>query len=167
MKIFLLCIILCCCIFVGLKIKEHFARRQKFYYNFCAFCETIQTKISFDNAKINLIIIDEINLTTNKDFKVFLTSFLNYVTNEISETDLKDMFLENFLFLKNAEQQEYLAFITTFGSFSKDEELNNISNYLLRFKKRLEEIKSKNEKYSNLYLKLFIIFGLMFFIVFI
>ena len=77
MKVFLLCLVLGCCILIGLKIKEYFKRRQIFYQNFCVFCEKLQNKISFSNTKIKLIILEEIDVTVNQDFKNFLVLFLD------------------------------------------------------------------------------------------
>lgn len=167
MKIFLLCIVLCCCTLLGFKIKEYFKRRQCFYQNFCSFCERLQNKISFNNQKINLILQEEIEQATDKDFKKFLIIYLDYIKNSLNKDEFKQKLFKELCFLNKDEQIDFLSFLTNFGGLSKEEELGNISNYLLKFKNKLEEIKNKNEKFSNLYFKLFLILGLTIFVIFI
>lgn len=167
MRLFLLLVIFCCCVLVGIKIKEYFKRRQYFYQNFCNFCETLQNKISFNNQKINLILQEEIDSVGNTDFKKFLLLFLEYTNNQLSTDGFKQQFYKNFNFLNRDEQQEYFSFLVKFGTLSKEEELSNVTNYLLKFNKQLEEIKQSNLKYSNFYFKLFLILGLTFIVIFI
>lgn len=167
MKIFLLCVILSCCILIGFKIKEYFKRRQNFYQNFCLFCERLQNKISYNNQKIKLILQEELEVVMDKDFKIFLLFYLDYNKNILSKEEFKQKLFKQFSFLNKDERQELFLFLVGFGRLSKEEELGNVSNYLLKFKKKLEESKIKNEKYSNLYFKLFLILGLTIFVIFI
>ena len=166
-KIFLLCVIFCCCVLVGLKIKEYLKRRLKFYKNFCSFCETLKNKISFSNDKIASILIEQLQETNDVDFKKFLKVYLDYIQSNISKLEFQKKLSREICFLNKDEQTEVFTFLFNLGSFSKDEEISTISNYLTKISVKIIDLNLKYVKFSNLYLKLFIILGLMLFVIFI
>ena len=167
MKLFLLFIVLICCFLIGFKIKNYFTARKTFFENLIIFCQNLKNKISYQNEKLELLIKEESNFNNNKIFGEFLKVYSSYVKQSLNQIDFKNKLIQQLTFLKEEEINTIFNFVIKIGIGFQDEELENITNFENWSKKHLENITSFNKKFANLYLKLFLILGVMIFIIFI
>lgn len=166
MKFLLLILIFICFVLIGILIKNYFLRCKIFYENLYMFCNVLNLEISFKNEKLNLIIKNNTNKFSD-GFVEILKIFNDFLNNKLTKKNCEKQIVKKLNFLSNEEISLFLAFVFSLGEKSKEEELELILN----FKKEIEERKQKsifnNKRYSNLYFKLFLIVGLMIFIIFI
>lgn len=167
MKYFLLTVVIICCFLIGFKLRSYFQNRKIFFEKLTSFCQKLKTKISFQNEKMNLIIEQEIYSCNSKDFQTFLNIFKEYLQQEISKEELRKKLDKNLLFLKSEEIDTIYSLLINLGGYYQDEELEQISNFEEWLNGVLNDIMSFNKKFLNVYFKLFIILGVMIFIIFI
>lgn len=165
MKVFLLFVIFFCCLLIGFSIKTYFKKRKNFYDNSVKFCEKVLSDISFKNEKLQLIINNSI-AEFNDEFYDALFNFNLYLSNKISKTSFQNWFNKKLYFLSSYEKSNFLNFIFSLGSQTKDEEIEKILNYKELLKSLKDEVNKKNRKYSGLYFKLFVVLGLTICIIF-
>lgn len=167
MKIFLLIIVLICCILVAFKIKNYFKDRKVFFENLITFCQNIKNKISYQNEKLGLMIKDELNSNYDKGFLEFLKEFQKYINQDIDKNNLKIVLAKKLNFLKDNEIDALFNYILKIGNSFQEEEIEHIIYFEKWANHQLEKINSFNSRFASLYFKLFVILGILIFIIFI
>lgn len=164
MKIFLLSIIFLCCVIIGVKIFNYYSKRKEFYNQLCIFCEKSKIFISYSQEKLGNIINFK-NCDFKNDFYNFLLFYEKYLNNQISLEEFKNYNELNFL--SNEEKSEVLNFFSGLGNMTREEEIEKIELSNIRFLNSKNSAFDEHKKFSMLYVKLFIIIGFAFVIIFI
>ncbi len=162
-KIFLLCVVLVCCISIGIKISKHYAIRERFYKDLCDYFKEYKLKVSYSKQKI-LEIIDT-SRNYGKEFSHFLMEYKRYITCEIDETLLTKC--NSLYFLNVEERKEVVDMFLSLGTMSKEEEMEKSRAGEIINSEKYNKCKIEKSKFSSLYVKLFIILALFIFIIFI
>lgn len=162
-KILLLITIFVCCILIGIGIKNYYKRRKRFYSDLVFFCENCKIYISFAHTKLEEI-VNRISCEVGQDFEKLLKNYLKYMTNQMDRQVFCDSKIN---FLTPKERNEIINFLLKLGEFDKQEELERIDANRLVFEAIKDKVVQDCNKFSSLYLKLFVILGLTFVIIFI
>lgn len=163
MKFFLLIVVVLCCILIGILIKNHYKRRYDFYNDLCSFCDDTKVMISYTQDKLEEI-ISKYMVRCKKDFNKFLKNYQKFLKNEISKEEFI-LFKDN-NFLKPNEKEDISNFFLELGKMAKEEEVEKLILSKLKFEDRKKILDEENKKYSNMYLKLFVVLGFALFIIF-
>ena len=159
MRLFLIIIVLFCSILIGIKIKNYFIKREKFFLEVVKLAEIISNEISYRSEKL-ILIIEKCFNNFDSSLNACLATFRDYLKNIISKQELKNKIKKELNFLNDDEVNLFFNFLFSLGEQTKEEEIINILNYKKRICNFYDDAKIKNNKYSNLYLKLFIVLGL-------
>lgn len=144
-------LIFCFVCILGVVLYRKTLKRLNFYKDFCVFCGSLETHISFFQNKI----YDIIKLQNFKsDFQNILNDFLK--KEEIVFVQIN--------FLSEQEKQEICLFFKKLGRTNAQNEQNEIKKYEQNLNKKIDDIKNVELKKSKLKLSLFIMFGLFVFI---
>ena len=165
MKSFILVIVLVCCFFIGYYIKKYYYLKKEFYKNLCMFIESLINNINFNNKKLNIFVSSEKDKLKGY-FNNFLEIYEDYLTNRTTKEKFFLNFKKIFYFLNLQELNEVFAFLVCIGEKTKEEEIEFLNNNLIRLKEKSIKTKQSYDKYANLFLKLFIILGILIFIIF-
>ena len=101
------------------------------------------------------------------DFIIFIKEYCNFFNGDIDFINFRKKTIKNFYYLNEFEKTQFLEFIYNLGSQTKDEEIEKINNYITEVIALKEESTNKKRVYGGLYLKLFVLLGFLFFIIFI
>lgn len=143
-------LIFCFVCVLGVIFYRKTLKRLNFYKDFCCFCQSLETQISFFQNKI----YDIIKLQSFKsDFQNILNNFLKKETN-----------FGEIKFLSEQEKQEVFLFFNKLGRTNAQNEQKEIQKFEQNLNKKIEEIKNVELKKSKLKLNLFIMFALFVFI---
>lgn len=168
MKIILLAIVLICCFIIAIKIKSFFLIKHTFFKKLLFFCQNMQNSISYQKEKIVCIIDKEFNFNkSDKNFRVFLGILKRYFNCDLTRDEFKKILTQDLFFLNSIDIDVIYNFFISFGNSFQEEELNKINNFKHYLNSCLIKSDEFNKKYVSLYFKLFIIFGIMLFIIFI
>ncbi len=166
MKNFLLIIVFICCVSIGVLIKNFYKKRKIFYCDLKLFCDNLINEISYNDEKLELILLKNTNLY-NKDFTILLSNFHLFITNKINAKVFNENIKNNLYFLTENERKFIFNFFYKLGGLTKEEEIYRVNNLKHEVEKIKNETFEKYKKFSNLYLKLFIILGMVIVIFFI
>ncbi|MBQ9792608.1 MAG: hypothetical protein IJW32_02540 [Clostridia bacterium] len=166
MKIFLIIVIILCCVLIGINIKRYFLKRNQFYENLSIFCENLLNEICFNNQKLPLIIENNFG-NFNEDFNKLLIFFNELLLDKISKEEFKKKIHKIFSYLNKNEINNFIKFLFSIGTQMKEEEIDKVKNFINFIKIPFNTEREKFKKYSNLYFKLFVALGLVFAIIFI
>ena len=163
MKLLLLSTIFVCCVLIGLYIKQYFVSKQYFYYDLLSFCDYIKLNISSSKQKLSTIIAKHKD-NYHKDFSMLLDNYIEYIRGTISQQEFNKV---NIKPLNEEEGQEVKYFLSDLGGLLREEEIENIALKRNVFESKHICCQQNTSKYSSVILKLFIMLGLVFFIIFI
>ena len=163
MKLLLLSTIFVCCVLIGLYIKQYFVSKQNFYYDLMSFCDYIKLNISSSKQKLSAIIVARKD-NYHKDFSMLLDNYMEYIRGTISQQEFNKV---NIKPLNEEEGQEVKCFLLNLGGLLREEEIENIALKRSIFESKCISCQQNTSKYSSVILKLFIMLGLVFFIIFI
>ena len=163
LKIFLLIVVLLCSFLAGQVITKHFYTRQKFYSSLCTFCENLNLKISYSKSKLEDIVKSQMERESG-EFVKLLGKYLAFIKNEESKEEFMNYKIR---FLSNSERELVLDFFASLGEMAKEEEIEKISYHKKAFDKTSEECTESTKKFSSLYFKLCMVFGLFLVVIFI
>jgi len=130
------------------------------------FCDYVINNISASNEKINIILDKNYNLY-KRDFSRVLNFYKAYLKKEIQFDEFLVKTKSNLLFLDSEEKNNVISFFKNLGFLTKDEEIANITNKRIYWNAKLNYFVNTKKKNGELYFKLFIILGLVLFIIFI
>lgn len=165
MKSFVLGVVLICCFLIGIFIKKYYFLRKEFYKNLNLFVENLINNINYDNKKLNIYVLSEIE-SSGSTYKKFLELFYAYLNNNTSKKKFYLEFKKTFYFLNTEETNNIVIFLTNIGGKTKEEEIEFLKNNLTRFKEKSNKTYENYNKFANLFLKLFIVLGFIIFIIF-
>lgn len=148
---------------MGLLISKYFHTRQKFFRELCQFCENLNLKISYSKTKLEEIIKKEMQ-NASEEFALFLEQYLRFLMGEIAK---EDFFCVKTRFLSSEERDGVFNFFASLGEMAKEEEMEKISFHKKTFEKISGECDKSTKKFSSLYFKLCIVFGLFLVVIFI
>lgn len=159
-KLFLLITIFVCCVLIGVLFSKFFKRKRDFYLDLVSFCDSAKLNISYSRLKLSEIIDNNFQNYSN-DFKNFLNE---YQRNIICDKEkLKDLIN----FLDKSSSDEIVDFFCSIGKMTKDEEIENFEINNKRFIQKKDMAIENYNKYSSLFIKLFVVCGLMLVIIFV
>ena len=164
MKIVLLITVFSCCLAVGIHISRYYKRRKVFYTDLCDFIDSTKLSISYSQSKLGEI-VGKVKNSYNLDFKLFLSSFQKYLSGKITLDEFK--MSEELNFLSVSERFEVIDLFSVLGNMAKEEEMERLEKSSKKYEQIKEKVILDNKKFSGLYLKLFIVLGIAFVIIFI
>lgn len=141
---------------IGYGFSYYYIQRKKFFDSLVFFIQNMKNDINFSQDKLIEIIDRNLNVVTNKDLNTLLCNYKNLI---ISNIDKRKLFC-NINFLKENEKEIIFIFFKGLGKtdvFNQIELLDKFSNKLTEF---YSNATHESKKYSSLYLKLGILFGL-------
>ena len=158
-KIILLITILVACVLIGLGISNYYKKRKVFFGDLLQFCEELLNEVNFMQTKLM-----EMTVKSDGRYKSSLNDVLKgyqqYLANRTSFDAFKNNSNDFVNFLKEEEQDQFFEFLKGIGGLDVENESNNIRNYIIAFKRRVEDAESEHKKYYGLYIKMSVIAGL-------
>lgn len=164
MKIILLIIVFSCSLIIGILISKYFKRRQEFYLDLCSYFEITKLSISYSQSKL-IEIISKNKAGFHTDFYLFLSHFEQFLLKNIETSEFKAY--DKLNFLDREEREEIFNFFSSLGEMAKEEEIERLEINNKKFSDKKDKSIFEYKKFSSLYLKLFIILGITFVIIFI
>jgi len=158
-KELLLISILAACVLIGLGISNYYRKRKIFYADTLQFCEELLNEVNFMQTKL-------INMAAKSAGKYksalddILAGYQKYLNNQVSFEEFKIGGTKFTNFLSDDERDQLFEFLKSVGGLDVENESNNIRNYIIAFKRRVEDSIGEHKKYYGLYIKMSIIVGL-------
>ena len=100
--------------YVGVILAKKYIRKENFYIDLLAFCNTTFTEINFTQNKLKKIIEQNINYY-KKDFKLFLSLYKKCLDGEVSKKNFGEVVHNNFEFLTEQEINKIVSFFINIG----------------------------------------------------
>ncbi|MBR2871434.1 MAG: hypothetical protein IKB98_08720 [Clostridia bacterium] len=136
--------------FIGYKMSEKYVKRKCFYNDLFAFNQVLKTEVSFSHNSIKKII---------KERKT------NVVTDYLNEAILKENTNLNVSFLNEEENAFLQSYVKSIGKSDRESQLEILSVYEMKIKKKLDFADEEFKKYKKLYPKLGFLIGLIILVV--
>lgn len=144
--------------YVGVILAKKYIRKENFYIDLLAFCNTTFTEINFTQNKLKKIIEQNINYY-KKDFKLFLSLYKKCLDGEVSKKNFGEVVHNNFEFLTEQEINKIVSFFINIGRVDADNELNNLDIFKKDIKGTLDTASIKKKQYVPMIIKLSILIG--------
>lgn len=158
-KYALMVLVLGCFGYIGMGIGKYYFKKQVFYENLIDFCNLLLSEISF--LKSDLIsVCKRVSLNTNTEFSNVLIAYVSKLTDEKSEDDVFNKYLDK-LFLTKNEVYYLKGFFNSLGKTGINEQIDLVNYYLNVFNQHLKDSTKNNEKYAPLFKKMGWIVGLL------
>ena len=159
MKIVFLCLIICCCTYIGYGFSTYYRKRLRFFKDACDFASKLIVEINFSKTNLKNIIANSLNVY-GSDFKFVLNNFSSYLSKEVDSLTSDFLLKKNFN-LGSEDKQTLFLFFKSLGRYDAENQILEIEN----FKNKLEDVKKQCEveckKYSSLYIKLGLMLGIL------
>ena len=145
--------------YIGIVLAKKYIRKENFYIDLLAFCNTTFTEINFTQNKLKKIIEQNINYY-KKDFKLFLNLYKRYLDGEVNKENLDNAVCKNFEFLTEQEIKKIVTFFINIGKVDADNELNNLDIFKKDIKGTLDDASTKKRQFVPMIIKLSILVGI-------
>lgn len=159
MKILLLCLIVTCCTYIGYGLSSYYRKRLKIFRDCHSFSNKLIVEINFAKNNLKEIIKSSIN-SYSSDFKSVLNGYLNYLNSDAKVLATEQLFKKN-NFLSDDEKQTIFLFFKSLGRYDAENQILEIEHFKQKFESMCESAESENKKYSSLYIKLGLMFGIL------
>lgn len=163
MKFFLIGIVFVCFVMIGINIGVYYKKRRDFYVSLYDFCVYASSEISFALRKTNEIVAMR-KKVCKKEFFEYLTLYEEFLNGRISKDEFCDN--KNLSFLTHEELNEIDGAFLSFGQMNIEEELEKLNYCKKNFSIKKEFCLENYKKYKALYIKLFVLLGLIMVVVF-
>ena len=150
MNIYFGVIILVLCSFVGYRLSVRFTERRKFFTDFYNFNEKMINEISF--TKKSLTSICNLSEEKKSDFQINILKAINNEKYVLPK------------YLKKNDKHIFDEFSTELGQSDKQSQINFLSAKRAEISDIKSECEAEETKYKKLYIKLGVLFGLIFLI---
>ncbi len=158
MKTILLSAVFIIPVYVGFVFSKKYVKKSNFYNGLMGFCNSAINEINFCHTRLKELIDNNMSIA-NVEYKKFLILYKSYLTEGKGRETFGNEIRENFNYLTNDEIDKIVSFFCNLGNRDVDSELSNINNYLSTFDTYNKVAEENKKKYSPMYIKLGILFG--------
>lgn len=159
MKILLLCLIVTCCTYIGYGLSSYYRKRHKIFRDCHSFANKLIVEINFAKNNLKEIITNSIN-SYSSDFKGILNGYLNYLNSDAKILNDEQLFKKNSM-LSQDEKQTIFLFFKSLGRYDAQSQIIEIEHFQQKFEQLEKSADAENKKYSALYIKLGLLFGVL------
>ena len=135
------------CSFVGIKIRQQFSKREKFYHDLSSFCLFLREQINFSKAPLPQI-AEKFQLNCSKDFAQVLDGLKGGINGEYPK------------YLKEKGKVEIKSFFDRLGKSDLDSQLRLIDEHKRKIDFVYETAKNDKKKKGELGYKLSLMAGI-------
>ncbi len=157
MKIALLVILFCVCVFVGYLFSLKYKKRQKFFSSLIMLAEKLDVDINYSRERLKKL-IQEFDLVQRKNLLGIEANYINYLEGD-EELTSENLF-KNITVLKASERDMIYLFFKNLGRSDVENQTKEIRNYIKRFEEQSQVCDTENKKYGTLCTKFGLIVGL-------
>ena len=151
--IIIVCAFLGC--IIGVTLTTKYKKRYLFYKELNEFFSFVKHSISFSQK-----LLGDITLEFFENRKKNLFNYQNYL-DFLNSKSLKSCFdMEDCDFLKNEEKKDVVEYFNQLGKLNLKEEVEKIQTIISAISICKEEKQADFKKYSNIFIKLGLLFGL-------
>ncbi|MGN0798682.1 MAG: hypothetical protein ACI4L7_03895 [Christensenellales bacterium] len=162
MKYLLIFVCIVCCIMAGLLCGRYLKKRAKFYSDLCLFCEELMLEI---RGKLQTLpnFVSTHKGMFGKEFSIVLDKYEKWLAGKIEQKDFFDIEIS---FLSGNENKDVCEFLMGLGNFLTEEELAKLEVNKSKFQQKSKTCDESKSKFYGTYMKLFVVAGVMFAIIF-
>lgn len=144
MRVLLYILIISLTTYLGYLYNKKYENRYVFYKNYNDFLVKFSNSISFSNEKMKIFL--------EKNSSKFYDDILKF------KEDKKEL---KYSYLNEIENKDFNDFLLNLGKGDSDSQLNFLKSKEKEVFDKMNESKTENEKYKNLFVKLGFLFGLI------
>jgi len=163
MKYIILLGIVFICGYIGYGLSLYYSNRLKFFKNLELLFEKLSLEINFSQHKLISIMQDF--TTTNKDVLKVINNYIGCLNNNMKLTN--DLLFKDMKILNEEEKNILNLFFFSLGKLDVANQIKQLKGQKEQIKQFYLKAEQEAQKYVPLYMKLGIIFGLAFALIFI
>ena len=146
------------CSYMGFALSKYYINRKKFFVELNLFLNSMNLDISFNQEKLEILLEKNIQSINLKELKTLINNYLSCLKQKQSVEGEK--LFDGITLLKKGEKEYLLNFFKGLGRFDCENQAKEFEKYFKVIESSIEETSKEAYKYSSLYIKLGIIFGL-------
>ena len=162
MKYLLIVVCVVCCIMAGLLCGKHLKKKARFYSDLCLFCEDLMLEIKGKLQTLPNFVSTHKNMF-GKEFSIVLDKYEDYLSGKIEQKEFFDLEISS---LSSNEVKDVCVFLLGLGNFLTEEELAKLQVNKSKFQLKSKACDESKNKFYGTYMKLFVVAGVAFAIIF-
>ena len=162
MKYLLIVVCVVCCIMAGLLCGKHLKKKARFYSDLCLFCEDLMLEIKGKLQTLPNFVSTHKNMF-GKEFSLVLDKYEDYLSGKIEQKEFFDLEISS---LSSNEVKDVCVFLLGLGNFLTEEELAKLQVNKSKFQLKSKACDESKNKFYGTYMKLFVVAGVAFAIIF-
>lgn len=162
MKYLLIIVCVVCCIMAGLLCGKHLKKKARFYSDLCLFCEDLILEIKGKLQTLPNFVSTHKNMF-GKEFSIVLDKYEDYLSGKIEQKEFFDLEISS---LSSNEVKDVCVFLMGLGNFLTEEELAKLQVNKSKFQLKSKACDESKNKFYGTYMKLFVVAGVAFAIIF-
>lgn len=162
MKYLLIVVCVVCCIMAGLLCGRHLKKKARFYSDLCLFCEDLMLEIKGKLQTLPNFVSTHKNMF-GKEFSLVLDKYEDYLSGKIEQKEFFDLEISS---LSSNEVKDVCVFLMGLGNFLTEEELAKLQVNKSKFQLKSKACDENKNKFYGTYMKLFVVAGVAFAIIF-
>ncbi len=162
MKYLLIVVCVVCCIMAGLLCGKHLKKKARFYSDLCLFCEDLMLEIKGKLQTLPNFVSTHKNMF-GKEFSLVLDKYEDYLSGKIEQKEFFDLEISS---LSSNEVKDVCVFLMGLGNFLTEEELAKLQVNKSKFQLKSKACDESKNKFYGTYMKLFVVAGIAFAIIF-
>ncbi len=162
MKYLLIVVCVVCCIMAGLLCGKHLKKKARFYSDLCLFCEDLMLEIKGKLQTLPNFVSTHKNMF-GKEFSLVLDKYEDYLSGKIEQKEFFDLEISS---LSSNEVKDVCVFLMGLGNFLTEEELAKLQVNKSKFQLKSKACDESKNKFYGTYMKLFVVAGVAFAIIF-
>ena len=162
MKYLLIVVCVVCCIMAGLLCGKHLKKKARFYSDLCLFCEDLMLEIKGKLQTLPNFVSTHKNMF-GKEFSIVLDKYEDYLSGKIEQKEFFDLEISS---LSSNEIKDVCVFLMGLGNFLTEEELAKLQVNKSKFQLKSKACDESKNKFYGTYMKLFVVAGVAFAIIF-
>ncbi len=162
MKYLLIVVCVVCCIMAGLLCGKYLKKKARFYSDLCLFCEDLMLEIKGKLQTLPNFVSTHKNMF-GKEFSIVLDKYEDYLSGKIEQKEFFDLEISS---LSSNEVKDVCVFLLGLGNFLTEEELAKLQVNKSKFQLKSKACDESKNKFYGTYMKLFVVAGVAFAIIF-
>ncbi len=162
MKYLLIIVCVVCCIMAGLLCGKYLKKKARFYSDLCLFCEDLMLEIKGKLQTLPNFVSTHKNMF-GKEFSIVLDKYEDYLSGKIEQKEFFDLEISS---LSSNEVKDVCVFLLGLGNFLTEEELTKLQVNKSKFQLKSKACDESKNKFYGTYMKLFVVAGVAFAIIF-
>lgn len=165
-RLFLILVVLICCILIGCFISNYYKKRNIFFAELLSFTQFLKTHVKHGNEKL-AVVINRFSLSDSDNFNNLIFKYELFIDNKLDKIEFESFINNNLLFLKDKEKKTVFNFFITLGNFDEDCELTNLEVFEKNLENLVKFTTNESNKFSPFAIKMSVLIGSLLFIIFI